>query len=890
MLKIKKVCVHNLKSVDLTLPENELIVFTGVSGSGKSSLAFDTIYVEGQRRYIESLSTYARRYIGSLAKPDAELITGISPTIAIEQKTAHKSPRSTVGTLTGIYDFLRVLFARIGHPHCPVSGERVRPQTARQIFDEMQKRGGKVVILSPYAKDKKGEFKEDFIDLVRKGFLRARVDGEMISLAETPALDKTKSHTIELVVDRFKINKENEGRLKEGINTALEMGKGVMSALFEEEEALFSTHAYSPKSNLSYPPLAPHDFSFNHPAGMCPECEGLGTCLEFKLDLIIDPEKSISEDCFSLAGSFNTVLWGNIYRNLARIYGFSVKTPWKKLGKEAQNVFLHGTKQKWTKMRFTHPETKKTWMEPVQWRGVLFEAKKRYNEAKSEHYKKRLKDLMSVDTCSSCQGSRLAPYPSATTLGEKTLAAVTRLTALEAKGFFAALPLSQQEKAIGNELIKELMRRLDFLLSVGLHYLTIDRTSATLSGGEAQRVRLASQIGAGLVGATYILDEPSIGLHPSDNHKLIGTLKNLRDQGNTVIVVEHDEETIFAADTVVDVGPGAGEAGGHIVYAGDVKGLLKNEDSLTGAYLSGRLSIEKPRMRRPFKNAITITGASEHNLKSITAQFPLGVFTAVAGLSGSGKSTLVLDILYPALSNQKHKSQLPIGKHKQIKGSDSVDKVIAIDQSPIGRTPRSNPATYVKLLDDIRELFTNLPESKAHGFTKGRFSFNVREGSCPKCRGRGEVKVDMDFLEDASILCSLCSGERFDPQTLSVRYKGKNITDVLNLSVALACEFFDAIPHIKRKLQVLLDVGLGYMKIGQSSTTLSGGEAQRIKLAKELLRPATGRTLYILDEPTTGLHFEDSKKLIGILQRLVDEGNTVIVIEHNTDFLNAPTG
>ncbi|MDX8431563.1 MAG: excinuclease ABC subunit UvrA [Candidatus Algichlamydia australiensis] len=889
-IQLQKVSVHNLKKVSLELKPGQLIVFTGVSGSGKSSLAFDTIYAEGQRRYIESLSTYARRYMGDIPKPDAELITGISPTISIEQKTTHKSPRSTVGTITGIYDYLRVLFARIGVAHCPESGERVTPQSNTQILEQISelKAGTKLIVLAPFAKGKKGEFKEDFAELLRKGFMRVRVDGEIVELEEGMSLKKSVSHDVDLVVDRLKVDRENRGRLKEAVSSALELGKGVMSCLEVEsgKEHLFSTHAHSAKSGISYPPLEPQDFSFNHPKGMCPACSGLGTTLVFDEEKIIDEEKSISEDCIAIAGSFETVLWGNIYRNLGRIFDFNVKKPWKKLSKSAKHIFLHGTEERWTKMTFVHPKSKKRWIEYVEWKGVLHEVKKRFNEAKSEKYKQRMLEMMSEQVCPDCLGARIRSYPRVTTLGKKTIHDITSMTIAEAANFFDALKLSKMEKKVGAEMIKELQRRLHFLLDVGLHYISLERTSATLSGGEAQRVRLASQIGAGLIGTTYILDEPSIGLHPTDNERLIRTLLNLRDQGNTVIVVEHDEETIYAADEIVDVGPGAGVEGGEIVAQGKPADLIKSPRSVTGAYLSGKEKVATPKSRRkPTEKRLVIRGAEANNLQKMDAEIPLGLFVAVTGISGAGKSSLIIDTLYPALSNKLQRSLLRPAKHKALEGIEHLDKVIAIDQTPIGRTPRSNPATYVKLFDDIRNLFASLPDAKAQGFSSGRFSFNVREGSCPKCSGMGQIRIDMDFLEDSFATCPLCDGRRFDPKTLSVLYKGKSIYDVMRLSVREGLEFFDAIPNIRKKLQLLNDVGLGYMKIGQSSTTLSGGEAQRIKLAKELIRPSTGQTLYILDEPTTGLHFRDIDRLLRILERLVSEGNTVLVIEHNLDLI-----
>lgn len=885
---LKKVKVHNLKTIDLTLERNELVVFTGVSGSGKSSLAFDTIYMEGQRRYVESLSTFARRQMGDLTKPDIESASGISPTISIEQKSAGRNPRSTVGTMTEVYDYLRVLYARVGIPHCPVSGEPVLPQSRERIIKVVQcmPQGKKIIILTPYARSKKAEFKEDFQDLLRKGYMRARVDGTIVNLNDEITLDSSVAHDVDIVIDRLLVNQESQSRIAEAVTNALNLGNGVCIILDQEndEDQLFSMHAFSPKSGLSYHSLEPHDFSFNSPSGMCTRCHGLGVVEEFDLTQVINPELSIAEDCCSVGSSYTTVRYGNIYNNLARMYNFSVETPWKKLSQAAKNVYLYGTQKKWTKMHFVHPETGATWTDFVQWRGVLHEAHGRYAEAKSELYRKKMQKLMHSQICPECHGSRLKAYPAATQLNGKRIHELTSKTVSHCLQFFETLKMTPQELLIAEELLKEIKERLHFLVEVGLHYLTLNRTAPTLSGGESQRVRLASQIGCGLVGITYILDEPSIGLHPRDNMKLIATLKHLRDIGNTVIVVEHDEETIWEADRVVDFGPGPGVRGGEIIVNGTVGDLIHSTESLTGAYLTGRLSIKIPKKRRkPGKSALQIIGATHHNLKNINVKIPLGLFIAVTGVSGSGKSSLITDILYPALSNELHDSELTVGAHREIKGSDEIDKVIAIDQTPIGRNPRSNPSTYIKLFDDIRDLYSQLPESKARGYKPGRFSFNVKDGSCNQCEGMGMIKIDMDFMEADWIECPVCKGRRFDHETLSVFYKGKNIYDVLEMDVAEALEFFNNIPSIKHKLETLQKVGLEYIKLGQSSTTLSGGEAQRIKLAKELARPSTGKTLYLLDEPTTGLHFHDIKHLLEVLHELSDRGNTVLVIEHNMD-------
>lgn len=886
---LKKVKVHNLKGVDLALEPGQLVIFTGVSGSGKSSLAFDTIYVEGQRRYIESLSHQARRYLGDLPKPEAESISGIAPTIAIEQKTAGKTPRSTVGTMTGIYDFFRVLYARIGIPHCPVSGEPVALQSREKIIAQVQMIpfDEKLIFLAPFAKGKKGEFKEELNELLAKGFTRLRIDGAWVDLSEEIALDAKTSHDIDVVIDRIQTGPDAKSRLAEATAAALEMGQGFFSIFRPdtEEEMTLSQFAFSPKSGLSYGPLEPHDFSFNHPAGMCPTCQGLGVAAEFDLSRIINSDLSIAQDCCSIASSYQTVRYSNIYNNLARLYKFDIDTPWKELPAKAKHAFLYGIEQKWTRMTFVHPEKKTRWFEYVQWKGVLAEARERLNAAKSDRYQKKIGALMIEAECPSCRGAKIKPYPASAKLGGKTIAELTAMPLSDCISFFHNLILSPIEETIGGEILKEIRERLQFLIDVGLSYLSLARTSPTLSGGESQRVRLASQIGAGLVGAIYVLDEPSIGLHPTDHHKLIDTLLRLRDQGNSVLVVEHDIDTIWAADLIVDVGPGAGSHGGEILGIGKPADIMANPRSLTGAYLSGREQIEVPKRRKLENGTIAIRGAEHHNLRSIDVSIPLGGLICVTGVSGSGKSSLISDTLYPALANHFHNAELPIGKHQSFEGLSHIDKVIAVDQSPIGRTPRSNPATYIKLFDEIRDLFAELPASKLRGFNSSHFSFNVKEGSCAYCGGLGQVKIDMDFMEDAWVDCPQCKGKRFDPEILSIQFKGKNIYDILNTDIEHALPLFEAVPSIRKKLELLSQVGLDYLTLGQPSTTLSGGEAQRIKLAKELVRPSTGKTLYILDEPTTGLHFHDIRRLIAILQKLVDKGNTVLVIEHNLDLI-----
>jgi len=886
---LKKVKVHNLKNIDLTLNHFELIVFTGVSGSGKSSLAFDTIFQEGQRRYIETLEHSLKRYIQEMQKPDAKLILGLSPTIAIEQKTILKTPRSTIGTITGIYDYMRVLFAKVATAHCPISEEVVKPQSKVKILNsiEILYLNKKIIILSPYIKNKKGSLKDDIIEIQKKGFTRVRIDKKLYDISQVPLLDSKKEHNLDIVIDRIKVKKEELSRLKEAISLASEFSNGstLILDLIKKEETLFSEYAYCEKSNISYTPLKPQDFSFNHPLGMCDKCQGLSFVYEFDLEKIINPNLSISEDCCTIAGHYNTVKYKNIYDNLAKIYKFNVNSPWKTLSDRAKNIFLYGSDQKWLKMNFIHPRKKIKWTEFVKWKGVLFEAHHRLNIATSDIYRKKMQTLMIKMLCPKCSGSKLKPYPSFATLNDKKIHEITALTIKEALKFFQNLQLPKEEAFIAKELIFEITKKLIFLMNVGLHYLTIDRAAPSLSGGESQRVRLAAQIGSNLSGITYVLDEPSIGLHPYDHNKLIDTLISLKNAKNTVIIVEHDKDTIEAADTIVDIGPKAGKRGGEIIAQGKIEDIIKEKKSLTGKYLSYEKQIPEYKKRKINKEKLILTNCTHNNLKNVNLNIPLNAFICITGVSGSGKSSLISDTLYPALSNQLSKTHLEVGKLDKIIGIENIDKVIFVDQSPIGRTIRSNPATYTKIFDDIRNLFSSLPQSKMKGLLPSHFSFNVKEGTCPYCKGLGQIKIDMDFLEDSYSTCMQCQGKRFSSEILSIYYKDKNIYDVLNMNIEEALDFFVNIPQIKYKLELLNKVGLGYLPIGQSAPTLSGGEAQRIKLAKELLRPSKEKTLYILDEPTTGLHFYDIEKLITLLQGLVNQNNTVIIIEHNMDLV-----
>ncbi len=882
---IKGAKEHNLKNIDLVLPRDKLIVFTGLSGSGKSSLAFDTIYAEGQRRYIESLSSYARQFLGMMEKPDVEYIEGLSPAISIDQKTTSKNPRSTVGTITEIYDYLRLLFARVGKPHCYICGKPISQQTVDQMVDEVLKlkEGTKIQILAPVVRGRKGEYQKLFEELRRSGFARVRVDGIVYELEEEIKLDKNKKHSIDVIVDRLIVKEGIESRLAGSIETALQLAGGIVTvSIVDGDEIVFSQNFACVDCGVSYEEITPRLFSFNTPYGACPTCMGLGYLQKVDPDLLI-PDKSIPIGQVAING-WNFTETNSYVRmileSLAKEYNFSLNTPVEKLDKKILDIFLYGTGDE--KIKVYTPRG----IYFAKYEGLVNNLERRYKETQSEYVKQEIEEYMSTFTCPDCQGKRLKKEALAVLIEGKSIADVADMTVLQAKEFLKKLNLQGKDKVIAQPIIKEILARLDFLIDVGLDYLTLSRSAGTLSGGEAQRIRLATQIGSGLVGVLYILDEPSIGLHQRDNHRLIKTLKKLRDLGNTLIVVEHDEDTIRSADFIVDIGPGAGEHGGRVVAAGTLNDIISCEESITGQYLSGKKKIEIPERRRePDGRWLTIKGASENNLKNIDVSFPVGLFTCVTGVSGSGKSTLVNEILYKAASAILNKSKEKPGKFQEIIGLEHFDKVINIDQSPIGRTPRSNPATYTGVFDYIREVFAQTPEAKLRGYKAGRFSFNLKGGRCEACSGDGIIKIEMHFLPDVYVPCDVCKGKRYNRETLEVKYKDKTIADVLEMTVEEALEFFKNIPRIKSKLQTLYDVGLGYIKLGQPSTTLSGGEAQRVKLATELSKKATGRTLYILDEPTTGLHMDDVNKLIAVLQRLVDMGNTVIVIEHNLDVI-----
>ena len=881
---------HNLKGFDLDIPRDKLVVITGLSGSGKSSLAFDTIYAEGQRRYVESLSAYARQFLGQMQKPDVDHIEGLSPAVSIDQKTTSRNPRSTVGTVTEIYDYLRLLFARVGIPHCPICFTRIERQTPEQIVDRISElpEGTKFQVLAPVVRGRKGEYGKMLDDLKREGFSRVRVDGQPRELSEDIKLDKKYRHDIDVVVDRLVMKDGIGTRLADSVEMALRLADGnVCVAVVDGEEETYSQALACPVHGLSMDELAPRDFSFNSPYGACPDCAGLGSRLEVDPDLVIpDPTLTLDEGAIKpFASGLN--YYPQLVAAAAKHLGVDVDTPWEKLPAKVRDKLMNGLGDERIRVDYLTRDGREThWYSKYE--GALNSVMRRFDETESEGVKDKLQEYMALIPCKTCGGARLKPEILAVTFGGKNIYEVTSMSAATSLHFFSTVEITDREHHIGDRVIKEIVERLRFLVDVGLDYLTLERATGTLSGGEAQRIRLATQIGSGLMGVLYILDEPSIGLHQRDNARLIATLERLRDVGNTVIVVEHDEETIRAADFVVDMGPGAGEHGGEIVCVGTPEDILASEDSLTGAYLSGRRSIPKPERRRDSERGeIVLRGATEHNLKDIDLALPLGELVVVTGVSGSGKSSLVTDTLAPALSNAVFRSRKRTGKHRSLEGAAAIDKVINIDQSPIGRTPRSNPATYTGLWDDVRSLFASTPEAKARGYAQGRFSFNVKGGRCESCRGDGQIKIEMHFLPDVYVACEVCKGARYNRETLQVTYKGKNVSDILDMTVEEALHFFGNVPPIARKLQTLFDVGLGYLRLGQPATTLSGGEAQRVKLASELQRRSTGRTFYILDEPTTGLHFDDVRQLLMVLQRLVDAGNTVLVIEHNLDVVKS---
>jgi excinuclease ABC subunit A len=887
-IQVRGARVHNLKNIDVSIPRNNFVVITGLSGSGKSSLAFDTLYAEGQRRYVESLSAYARQFLGMMDKPDVDEISGLSPAIAIQQRTAARNPRSTVGTVTEIYDYLRVLFARIGIPYCYNCGRRIQSQTTDQIVDTILglRAGTRVEVLAPVVQGRKGEYKDLLTNLKRRGYVRARVDGKVYEIENVPDLERYKKHNIEIVIDRLIIKEGLRKRLADSVEIGLKEGSGILKILVDnKDERVFSQLLACVHCSISYPEISPRMFSFNSPYGACEHCDGLG----FKME--IDPAKVIADERMSIRdGAIEPYgvpgRWRSSLLNaLARKLKFDLGTPYYTLPTKVKKALLYGEDIP-IRVEYRRSDGSGHGEFDEHFEGIVPELMRRHRETKSQMMRQEIEDYMTFTPCPVCQGTRLRPESLAIEIGDKNIAQITRMSIKLALDYFSELKLSAKDMQVGREVIKEIGRRLGFLNSVGLDYLTLDRMTETLAGGEEQRVRLATQIGSGLVGVLYILDEPSIGLHYRDNKRLLSTLKEMRDLGNTVLVVEHDAETILEADHIIDLGPGAGVQGGRVVATGTPEQIKKNRRSITGRYLSGREHIEIPGQRRPVSGRrITIKGARANNLKSIEVEIPLGMFVVITGVSGSGKSTLIVDTLYRALAQEYYSSRYPAGEYDKITGMDKIDKVINIDQSPIGRTPRSNPGTYTSAWTPIRELFSKLPASKVRGYRPGRFSFNVPGGRCEQCEGDGILWIEMHFLPDVHITCDACGGKRFNRETLEIRYRGKNISDILNMSVSEALEFFKNIPQIKRKLQLLNDVGLGYIKIGQSATTLSGGEAQRIKLAKELSKIATGRTLYILDEPTTGLHFEDVKLLLKVLNRLVDKGNTVIVIEHNMEVI-----
>ena len=889
---VKGARANNLKNIDVTIPRDKLVVMTGVSGSGKSSLAFDTIYAEGQRRYVESLSSYARMFLGQMDKPDVDYIEGLSPAISIDQKTTSKNPRSTVGTVTEIYDYLRLLWARAGTPHCPNCGKEIRQQTIDQIIDQVLAlpEGTRIQVMAPVIRGKKGEHAKVFEDAKRSGYVRARVDGSLYELDEEIKLEKNKKHSIEIIVDRLIIRPDIRQRLTDSVETAAKLSGGlvIVNLLREEKDLSFSQNYACEDCGISMEELTPRMFSFNNPFGACPTCTGLGNQLKADPALMIqDGGKSILDGAIQASG-WNNIRGDGISRMyfdaLSKKYKFSLTEPWNSLSDEAKNIILYGTKGETLELHYDQPRGKGVLKQAFE--GICNNIERRYKETQSDASRKELEELMSECPCPDCQGRRLRKESLAVTVGEKNIYEFTTLSVEDALIWMDGLTLTEQQMLIADRILKEIRSRLGFLKSVGLGYLTLARSAGTLSGGESQRIRLATQIGSSLMGVLYILDEPSIGLHQRDNDKLLATLKNLRDLGNSLIVVEHDEDTMRAADYLIDIGPGAGVHGGQVVAAGTPAEVMANPDSLTGQYLSGKKKIEVPTVRRPGNGKVLkVIGAAENNLRHIDVEFPLGTFTVVTGVSGSGKSSLVNEVLFKRLGAELMRMKVRPGKCDRIEGIEQLDKVVNIDQSPIGRTPRSNPATYTGLFNDIRDLFASTQEAKSRGYGQGRFSFNVRGGRCEACSGDGLLKIEMHFLPDIFVPCEVCKGRRYNRETLEVRYKGKNIADVLDMTVDEALEFFSALPKLKKRLQTLQDVGLGYVKLGQPSTELSGGEAQRVKLATELSKQATGKTIYILDEPTTGLHSDDVRKLLEVLQRLVDAGNTVVVIEHNLDVI-----
>lgn len=890
-IKIRGANVNNLKNLSVDIPRDEFVVLTGVSGSGKSSLAFDTIYAEGQRRYMESLSSYARQFLGQMEKPDVESIEGLSPAISIDQKSTNRNPRSTVGTVTEIYDYFRLLYARAGIPHCPKCGREIKKQTVDQMVEQVMAfpERTKIQLLAPVVRGRKGTHVKLLERARKSGYVRVRIDGNMYELSEEIKLDKNIKHNIEIVVDRLVVKEGIEQRLTDSIENVLNLAEGLMTVdVIGGEPVQFSESFSCPDCGISIEEIEPRSFSFNNPFGACPECFGLGYKMEFDEDLMIpDKRLSISEGAITVMGwqsctdkkSFTYA----ILDALSKEYGFSLDTPFEDYPKEVHDVLIHGTNGKEVKVYYKGQRGEGVY--DVAFEGLICNVERRYRETSSETMKAEYEEFMNITPCSACKGQRLKPGALAVTVGDKNISELTGMSIEKLQTFLKELKLSNQQLLIGGQILKEINSRIQFLMDVGLNYLTLGRSTGTLSGGEAQRIRLATQIGSGLVGVAYILDEPSIGLHQRDNDKLLGTLKHLRDLGNSVIVVEHDEDTMREADFIVDIGPGAGEHGGEVVATGNAEEIMQNENSVTGAYLSGRIRIPVPEVRRKPTGWLKVLGAQENNLKNIDVKFPLGVMTCVTGVSGSGKSSLVNQILYKRLARDLNRARTIPGRHKGIEGLEQLDKVINIDQSPIGRTPRSNPATYTGVFDLIRDLFAATPDAKARGYKKGRFSFNVKGGRCEACSGDGIIKIEMHFLPDVYVPCEVCKGRRYNRETLEVKYKGKNIYDVLDMTVEEAMHFFENVPSIHRKMETLYDVGLSYIRLGQPSTTLSGGEAQRIKLATELSKRSTGKTIYILDEPTTGLHFADVHKLTEILHRLTEDGNTVIVIEHNLDVI-----